>query len=61
MWIHKCMQVCLQILCRIVVFTALVQRVVSAWLLRKLASSYGASDLFSGSVEFNSQLGNQLS
>jgi len=30
----------------IVVFTALVQRVVSFWLLSKLASSYGASDFF---------------
>ena len=58
--INISMQVCLQILYRIV-YTAIVQRVVSAWLLSKLASSYDASDLFSGSVEFNSQLGNQLS
>jgi len=60
MCMHKRMGVCLQILYRIVVFTALVQRVVSSWLLSKLASSYDVSDFFSGSVEFDSQLRNSI-
>jgi hypothetical protein len=60
MCMHKRMWVCLQILYRIVVFTALVQRVVSSWLLSKLASSYGVSDFFLRNVEFDCQLGNLL-